>query len=510
MQVSHRLDLHWLALLSAGFLSLVALSFLQVSVAFQLVVAAAFTLLCTWVLTRSLTNALGAAVTIADQIADGVLGHRIETRRRGEHGKLMSALRTMDGKLNDIVTHVRVNANAVGAAARQLSEHSAELSERTQSQASALEETAASMEQLTATTKRNAEQALHARNLAKGVAERAERSTRVVRDAVTAMDAIKRSSAQIEEITAVINEIASQTNLLALNASVEAARAGEHGAGFAVVAAEVRALAQRSGRAAKQIRELIRSSSDDVRLGAERVTGSGDALLAISGDVKRVTEIVSEIAIASDEQATGIRHVGDAVAQLDHITQQNAVLAQATSSASQVLEQQASDLVKQIGFFRNASATSAAGPGAIIEEILIHQRENARLALNAVISRDTDVVRAASVNIKHNRDRIAELWQQYRPKVQSETERRLADSYWGLRIQFIETIEETMRLLSAAAHDQAQQLVMTRLSAVSKPMFDQGEQLKQFIATATSIHPTGPARSMQHRDVVRTELRSAG
>lgn len=475
------LNLRLFALLSLLSLIVVGLGYLQLGLGITLLLTVILAAGWAWGLGRSLLGVLGAAVGVADKIADGELGHRIDGGRKDEFGRLLLALKAMDGKLNEIVTNVRVGANAVGSAARQLAQSSESLNERTQSQASALEQTAASMEQLTATVKRNADQALRARELSQAVTRQAESSAALVRQAIEAMDTIKQSSDLIAEILGVIDEIAFQTNLLALNASVEAARAGAHGSGFAVVAAEVRALAQRSAAAAKQIKELIGGSAEKVQAGVDRVLASGDALFKITADVKQVTHIVAEIAAASDEQAIGIRQVGNAVMQIDNVTQQNAALVEETSASSKVMEQQAADLVKQIGFFRKAQGRSQTSAAGLIEEILIHQRENARLALNAVIARDLEVVRGASANIKHNRDRIAELWQQYRPAATRTQEQQLADSYWNLRIEFIGTIEETMRLLETNAYEQAQQLVMTKLSAVSKPMFEQGERLRAML-----------------------------
>lgn len=439
-----------------------------------LAVAAAFA----WAMAQGLQRTLQPAVQFANKIANGELGHGGGADAQHAVGELLQALHAMDTKLNEIVGGVRVSANAAGLAARQLAQGSERLSARTQNQAAALEQTAASVEQLTATVKHNAEQASQAHGLGDDVAKRAENSATVVRKAVDAMEEIKQASKRIGDIVAVIDEIAFQTNLLALNASVEAARAGEQGRGFAVVAAEVRALAQRSGEAAKQIKELIGGSVAKMQVGAELVLESGASLFAITGDIKKVTSIMADIASASREQAIGVVQVSDAVMQLDSVTQQNAALAEETSRASQVMEQQASALVQQIGFFRRTLHAGQATAAQLIEEILIHQRENARLAMNAVIARDAQTTRGAMANIKHNRDCIAALWQQYRPGVTGHHEQQLADAYWALRIEFIQTIEEAMRLLDSGAHDRAQQLVMTRLSEVSRPMFTQGAALK--------------------------------
>jgi methyl-accepting chemotaxis protein len=481
---------------------------LQLSIWVELVLSSGLAAAFAWRVGRSLHRPMRSAAEIANTIANGELGQRIALTRRDEFGELFIALHAMAAKLNEIVGGVRVSANAAGLAARQLADGSAQLNERTQEQAAALEQTAASVEQLTATVKQNAEHASQAHELGSNVAQRAESGAAVVRKAIAAMVEIKQASERIADIIGVIDEIAFQTNLLALNASVEAARAGEQGRGFAVVAAEVRALAQRSAAAAKQIKDLIGGSVEKMQVGAELVVRSGEGLFAITNDVKRVTAILADIAAANGEQAAGIMQVSDAIMRLDSVTQQNAVLAEETSHASKVMEQQSTALIQQIGFFRRASGTDASSPSQLIEEILIHQRENARLVMNAVIARDAEVTRGAAANIKHNRDCIAALWQQYRPTVANSEEQAMADSYWNLRIQFIGTIEEAIRLLEAGSPESAQQLVMARLSEVSRPMFTQGEALKSWLEGG-ALDGRAPMRSVQAGSSITSWARSA-
>ncbi|WP_116811868.1 methyl-accepting chemotaxis protein [Steroidobacter cummioxidans] len=306
-------------------------------------------------LMRAIMSGLGAAMNVAEEIADGHLGHQIDATRRDEFGMLLGALHRMDEKLHEIVGSVRGASDAVGGAASQLSRGNDDLSQRTQEQASALEETASSMEEMTATVKQNADNARQANQLASGARGQAERGGDVVSRAVTAMEEINNSSRKIADIISVIDEIAFQTNLLALNAAVEAARAGEQGRGFAVVASEVRSLAQRSATAAKEIKGLIGDSVEKVRSGSALVDESGKVLGEIMESVKKVSDIVAEIAAASEEQAQGIDQVNNAVTQMDDTTQQNAALVEEAASAAKSMEQQAERLAAEISFFRTAN-----------------------------------------------------------------------------------------------------------------------------------------------------------
>lgn len=305
-----------------------------------------------WLLVNSMMNALNTAVRVSERIAAGELGQEFEITSKDEFGRLLTALKDMDTKLSEIVGTVRVSSDAVGAAARQISNGNDDLSQRTQEQASALEETASSMEEMTATVKQNADNARQASQLATGARDQADRGGTVVSRAVSAMGEINESSRRIADIIDVIDEIAFQTNLLALNAAVEAARAGEQGRGFAVVATEVRNLAQRSAKAAKEIKDLIGDSVEKVRAGTELVDESGKSLSEIVASVKKVADIVAEISAASEEQATGIDQVNTAVTEMDSVTQQNAALVEEASAASKSMEHQAQTLVDKISFFR--------------------------------------------------------------------------------------------------------------------------------------------------------------
>ncbi|MGH8145833.1 MAG: methyl-accepting chemotaxis protein [Rhodanobacteraceae bacterium] len=316
---------------------------------------------------RSIVKALNRSVDVAHAIAEGQLGHGIVTNGKGELGRLLAALREMDERLCGIVGEVRNGADEVSVASQQISRGNDDLSQRTQEQASSLEETASSMEEMTSTVKQNADNASHANQLARGAREQAERGGEVATSAVGAMREIDASSRKIADIVGLIDEIAFQTNLLSLNAAVEAARAGEQGRGFAVVASEVRNLAQRSAAAAKEIKGLIGESVDKVKTGTELVEKTGHTLVEIVDSVKKVTDIVGEIAAASQEQSAGIDQVNRAVMQMDEMTQQNAALVEESAAASRAMEEQAGGLSRQIAYFNVSDGEAVAGEvGAVL------------------------------------------------------------------------------------------------------------------------------------------------
>lgn len=267
-------------------------------------------------------------------------------------GQMARALNKAVISIRDTLGQVREVSDLLSEASAQLTAASEEISTGAQEQASSLEETASTLEELTATVKHNSDSAQQARQLANGSKDVAEKGGQVVGGAVEAMEAINQSSKKIAEIITAIDEIAFQTNLLALNAAVEAARAGEQGRGFAVVAAEVRNLAQRSATAAREIKALIQDSVKKVETGTELVNRSGNTLQEIVTSVKRVTDIVTEIAAASREQATGIEQVNKAVAQMDTVTQRTASQTEEMAATAQALADKAEQLRELLSQFK--------------------------------------------------------------------------------------------------------------------------------------------------------------
>ncbi|MGE5545354.1 MAG: methyl-accepting chemotaxis protein [Solirubrobacterales bacterium] len=300
--------------------------------------------------------ALEDVASVLGAVAQGDLSRRITGQYGGLFGRLKGDVNRTADALAGIVADINAAAAQISAASAEVASGSNDLSFRSEQQASSLEETAASMEELAATVRTNAASAQQANDLAAGARETAASGGQVVGDAIAAMGRIEASSHKIEDIVGIIDEIAFQTNLLALNAAVEAARAGDAGKGFAVVAQEVRNLAQRSADASKEIKALIGHSTSEVRQGAELVKASGNTLEEILQGVRKVADIVGEIAAASAEQASGIEQVNSAVAQMDEMTQQNAALVEESAAAAQALEQQAVKLNQVMAFFRGAAA----------------------------------------------------------------------------------------------------------------------------------------------------------
>ena len=307
----------------------------------------------------SIQKPVHASTDAAKLIATGDLVSRVQMDegRTDSLGVLQDALQTMRADLNATVSSVRTIANGVATASAEISQGNQDLSARTESQASALEETAASMEQLTAAVGQNADSARQADQLAKNAAEVAQRGGAAVSEVVNTIKGINESSRQIAGIVSVIEGIAFQTNILALNAAVEAARAGEQGRGFAVVASEVRSLAGRSAEAAKEIKILIEASVDRVSRGAELADTAGTTMVDMVQATRRVSDILGEINAASREQSSGIAQVGEAVTQMDQVTQQNAALVEQMAAAASSLKTQADELVQAMAHFNAVDAT---------------------------------------------------------------------------------------------------------------------------------------------------------
>ncbi len=316
------------------------------------VLAAVFGGAVTLWLGKSITRPLNRALELAETVAAGDLRGSIEVTSKDETGQLLRALGGMNSSLTKIVSEVRHSTNTISDAAKEIARGNMDLSARTEDQASSLEETASAMEQLTSTVKQNADNAKQANGLAMTASEVAMKGGSVVSQVVETMGSINDSSKKIVDIISVIDGIAFQTNILALNAAVEAARAGEQGRGFAVVAAEVRNLAQRSAAAAKEIKALIGDSVEKVDAGARLVDQAGATMDEIVASVKRVSDIIAEISVASAEQTNGIEQINVAIMQMDQVTQRNAALVEEAAAAADAMQHQGSVLVDTVSVFK--------------------------------------------------------------------------------------------------------------------------------------------------------------
>ncbi|HGY4378061.1 methyl-accepting chemotaxis protein [Citrobacter freundii] len=321
-------------------------------------------------------------------LADGKLQTRIMDMGKNCAGKLVPFIQDMQDNWVRTVSDIRSSSYEIYRSAGEIAAGNTDLSSRTEEQASALEQTAASMEELSAVVKQNADNASQASQLAQTASQAANKGGEIVGHVVSTMNNISASSQKIVDIIAVINSIAFQTNILALNAAVEAARAGEQGRGFAVVASEVRNLAQRSAQSAKEIEGLIAASADSVKTGSEQVALAGEAMAKIVRDVTNVTDIMGEIASASAEQSKGITQVGQAVVEMDSVTQQNAALVEQSSAASASLEEQARRLTEIVSIFQLATANKP--PSVQPLQAPVQQKKDTPVAVNTHASVTSD------------------------------------------------------------------------------------------------------------------------
>ncbi|MCS0613946.1 methyl-accepting chemotaxis protein [Massilia kyonggiensis] len=328
-----------------------------------LALAVALGILAATVITRGLLKQLGGepgyTAKIAGSIAEGDLSIAIDTKS-SDRGSLLIEMKQMRNSLVDIVSQVRRGTHTITTASREIAAGNVDLSSRTELQASSLEKTASAMEELTSTVKQNADNAREANHLAATASDVARKGGEVVSQVVGTMGEINSSASKIADIIGVIDGIAFQTNILALNAAVEAARAGEQGRGFAVVASEVRNLAQRSAAAAKEIKQLIGDSVEKIGRGSKLVGQAGETMDEVVASVKRVTDIMSDIASASAEQSAGIEQVNLSIIEMDGMTQQNAALVEEAAAAFQSLQDQAAELQRVVSIFKLAEGEEQA------------------------------------------------------------------------------------------------------------------------------------------------------
>ena len=323
-----------------------------------------------WTLIRAITAPLNQAVAIARNVAGGDLTQKIDAEGKSETAMMLSALKDMQTSLVDVVSTVRSGSEGVATASSEIAQGNHDLSARTEQQASALEETAASMEELSSTVKQNADSARQANQLAMNASTVAIQGGEVVGQVVETMKGINESSRKIADIISVIDGIAFQTNILALNAAVEAARAGEQGRGFAVVASEVRSLAGRSADAAKEIKSLINASVERVEQGSALVDRAGSTMTEVVTSIRRVTDIMGEISAASNEQASGVAQVGEAITHMDRATQQNAALVEQMAAAASSLKSLANEQVQAVSVFSLPGGNHGGGYGGHSQQSL--------------------------------------------------------------------------------------------------------------------------------------------
>jgi methyl-accepting chemotaxis protein len=311
-----------------------------------------FAALAGWIVVGSIKSSVEPTVQAVIRIAHGDLETKIESPGKDEISWLRGELNGMRKKLRATVLEVRQTVDGVNTASEEIASGNTDLSSRTESQAAALQQTTSSMQQLADSVRHNAESTGEARQVVAASSEIAGRGAKTMQEMIARMGEINHSASRIAEIIGVIDGIAFQTNILALNAAVEAARAGEHGRGFAVVASEVRSLAQRSSTAAREIKALIDDSTQKVGAGSRLVDGAGKTMQEILESVKRVSQLISDIADAGQSQSSGIDQIHQAVAQIDTMTQQNAALVEQLAAAAQSLKGQSGRLNGSMASFK--------------------------------------------------------------------------------------------------------------------------------------------------------------
>jgi methyl-accepting chemotaxis protein len=366
-----------------------------------------------WI-TRRILNTIGGepaeALSVANAISLGDFTNQINIQNN-DNTSILASMKKMQANLSTLITGIKEAADSIATGSQEISAGNTNLSQRTEEQASSLEETASSMEQMASTVKQNAENAKQANTLASDASTVAVKGGEVVGQVVDTMSEINTSSKKIVDIISVIDGIAFQTNILALNAAVEAARAGEQGRGFAVVAAEVRSLAQRSATAAKEIKQLIGDSVEKVQGGTLLVTEAGKTMDEIVTSVRKVTDIVNEIAAASQQQSAGIDQVNNAITNMDEVTQQNAALVEQAAAAAEALESQAHEMMQSVSQFKLAN-----GDG---QGMLGQQKGNgdARAHLNEMRAERTSELPSAKPNgrsrLKAPKAKKEEEWEEF-------------------------------------------------------------------------------------------------
>ncbi len=451
-------------------------------------------LLIIFFISRTFIRNIDGIISVIRQLSKGNLTVNIYQNSNGDEvSRLYNSLYHMRLRLTEVIKGIRTGAATVGVASKQVAEGNANLSQRTQEQASSLEEVASSMEEMTSTVSQNADNAQQASQLASGARAHAERGGEMMDKVVVAMEGINTAARKIVDIIGVIDGIAFQTNLLALNAAVEAARAGEQGRGFAVVASEVRNLAGRCKTAAKEIKVLVEDSVEKVEGGAKLVDESGRVLEDIMRSVQKVNDIVAEIAAASREQAEGIEQVNKALLQMDEMTQQNATLVDQAAAASEATEEQAEELNALVEYFRLNESDEVTGVWYLkpVQSLQQHVMEH-RGMTNAFLSGDTgfrDKLQAKRREIIQDLETIALMEKRYGTILQTREQWRAVQTGWETlqgQLDIINREESFIRHTSIISDILA---LIARVGDTSHLIFDQSRDSYYLMDTVVRKMP---------------------